>query len=104
MQRLSSADVIFASPQATRFNSAEKTFRKAIAGESSTGGLDIGRLSQYFSARKAFEEKHYQEFDQTRLDELRKTSRSSVECNTSTYIASGLLAETLRLVVSSPRE
>lgn len=75
LQRLSSADVIFASPQATRFDSAEKVFRKAIAGESSTGGLDTERLGRYFAARKAFEEKHYQEFDQTRLDELRENKQ-----------------------------
>ena len=75
LQRLPSADVIFASSQATRSDSAEKAFRKAIAGESSAGGLDTERVSRYFAARKAFEEKRYQDFDQGRLDELRENKQ-----------------------------
>ena len=96
LQRLSSADVIFASSQASRSDSAESAFRKAIAGESSAGGLDTERLSRHFAARKAFEEKRYQDFDQGRLDELRENkqvfSGEQFERLYSQWLANGNLA------------
>lgn len=74
-QQLRGSIVIYASPDPTRFRPAEAVFRRTVAGESPNGGLDLVRLKRYFSVRKLFDEKIYESFDQSRLDELRENRR-----------------------------
>lgn len=74
-QQLRGCVVIYASPDTRRFKVAESVFRRAVAGESPAGGLDLTRLKLYFASRKLFEAKIYDSFDQSRLDELRENRR-----------------------------
>jgi hypothetical protein len=75
LQQLDSAEVVFASCRQERFGQAERLFRSTVAGEVSTGGVDVVRLKKFFASRKLFDEKRYESFDQSRLDELREDKR-----------------------------
>jgi hypothetical protein len=72
---LRSARLVFAGCEPNRFSKAEKIFRQVVAGETSTGAVDGSRLLQYFEARKLFEARSYEWFDQRRLDELRENKQ-----------------------------
>ena len=69
------ARVIFASSDPERLTRAEKIFRQLIAGETASGRIDAVRLLQYFEARKLFEARCFDSFDQARLDELRENKQ-----------------------------
>jgi len=73
-QKLEAVQVVFAS-FGEKHALAEQLFRRVIAGETAHGAFDTDRLISYFAARKAFEEKRFQEFNQVRLDELRENQR-----------------------------
>jgi hypothetical protein len=74
-RRLDKAEVIFATCDLDRVAAAERLFRSTISGEAKTGGVDVERLQTYFSTRKLFEEKRYDVFTQSRLNELRENRR-----------------------------
>jgi hypothetical protein len=73
--QIDQAETVFASCDPTRFQLAESLFRRVVTGEASGGGIEIDRLRGYFSARRLFEERRYEGFDQARLDRLREDQR-----------------------------
>lgn len=75
LHRLEKATVVFASSQPVRFASAEVILRKTVAGETSSGGVDVDRLRTFFASRKLFEGRRFESFDQNRLDALRENQR-----------------------------
>ena len=75
LKQLRMSEVVFASCDSGRFSGAEELFRSRIAGENAAGSVDVTRLLQYFSNRKAFDEKRFEQFDQNALDQLRENSR-----------------------------
>lgn len=106
LHRLQAAELIFSSCHPERFETAERLFRRSIAGESVGGGFDLERLKRYFEARQAFEAKRLDLFDQSKLNQLREDKRvfvgEEVErlysdwCRTGTVLAAGLKGCTTR--------
>lgn len=75
LRKIRETTVVYVSPDPTRFGAAERLFRRTISGETATGGIDVGRLRSYFTARAQFDAKDYGSFNQARLDELRESRR-----------------------------
>ena len=73
--RFREAEVVYASCDPARFPSAEAHFRRVVTGSSADGGIEISRLHAYFTARRLFDERRYEQFDQARLDRLREDRR-----------------------------
>jgi hypothetical protein len=73
--QIDQAETVFASCDSARFQLAEKLFRRVVTGEVAGGGIEIERLQGYFRARRLFEERRYEGFDQARLDRLREDRR-----------------------------
>jgi hypothetical protein len=75
LKEVGQASVIYASCDAARFRPAQRLFRRIAVGEAAGGDVDRDRLRIYFRARQLFEQRHYEEFDQARLDQLREDRR-----------------------------
>jgi hypothetical protein len=72
---LSQAEVSYASCDPARFSHAESLFRRVVTGAAADGAIEIARLRAYFTARRLFDERRYEQFDQARLDRLREDRR-----------------------------
>jgi hypothetical protein len=72
---LRKATVIYASCDPARFPLAESLFNRVVTGTAADGGIEVGRLCAYFAARRLFEDRRYEQFDQARLDRLREDRR-----------------------------
>jgi len=68
-------EMVFASCDPARFRPAENMFRRVVTGEAAGGGIEIDRLQDYFRTRRLFEERRFEDFDQTRIDRLREDRR-----------------------------
>jgi hypothetical protein len=74
-EELRKATVIYSSCDPARFSLAESLFNRVVRGTAADGGIEVGRLCAYFTARRLFEERRYEQFDQARLDRLREDRR-----------------------------
>ncbi len=75
LKRLPVAEVVFAGADHRRSRQAEALYRRTIAGETTAGNFDVDRLRRYFVAKKLFNQKQFDQFDQSRLDDLRENKR-----------------------------
>jgi hypothetical protein len=93
LRRVEKAEVVYGGCDSERFRAAENLFRRMIAGQTDSGTTDVSRLKRYFLSRKLFEEKRFESFNQSRLDELREDRRvfagASVQDQYSRWLADG---------------
>ncbi len=101
-QRLEKAEVVFAGCEPSRFRAAENLFRRTVAGQSTSGLVDVERLRRYFAARKLFDQKRFEGFDKARLDELREAKRVFAAPEFDSLYAHWCSSEEVELRVLSP--